>query len=114
MTRYVGCGRLNEHLNEIDPHYRYELATGAEALNTWPSGVAFSVGLGDVRVDAFAKYRGAVKDRPISISALVAVGSGIPKRSWRLLGYGLEATIPHRMVSNVTIDRAIWFWWNLW
>ena len=94
---------LRERLNEIDPYYRYELATLTGAANNWPSDVVFSVRQGDVRVDAYPKYRGAVQDRPVSIRAMVSVG---PEDLSILeqLGYGLETTIPHRMISSVTVD----------
>ena len=94
---------LRERLNEIDPYYRYELATVTGIANKWPSDVVFSVRQGDVRVDAYPKYRGAVKDRPVSIRTTVAVG---PEDLSILepLGFGLETTIPHRMISRVTVD----------
>ena len=94
---------LHERLNEIDPYYKYQLATVTGTANNWPSDVVFSVRKGDARVDAYAKYRGAVKDRPISIRAMVTVG---PEDLTILepLDYGLETTIPHRMISSVTVD----------
>ena len=94
---------LHERLNEIDPYYRYELATVTGTANNWPSDVVFSVRQGDVRVDAYAKYRGAVKDRPVSIIAKVTVG---PEDQPILepLGYGLASTIPHHMISSLTVD----------
>ena len=94
---------LRERLNEIDPYYRYELATLTGAANNWPSDVVFSVRQGDVRVAAYPKYRGAVQDRPVSIRARVSVG---PEDLSILeqLGYGLETTIPHRIISSVTVD----------
>ena len=94
---------LHERLNEIDPYYRYELATVTGTANNWPSDVVFSVRQGDVRVDAYAKYRGAVKDRPLSIRAMVTVGAE-DLSILEPLGYGLETTIPHRMISRVTVD----------
>ena len=94
---------LRERLNEIDPHYRYELATVTGTATNWPCDVVFSVQQGDVRVDAYEKYRGAARDRPVSVRATVAVGpEDLP--IMEPLGYGLEATIPHRMISNVTVD----------
>ena len=94
---------LHERLNEIDPYYRYEFATVTGTANNWPSDVVFSVRQGDVRVDAYAKYRGAVEDRPISIIAKVTVG---PEDQPILepLGYGLASTIPHHMISSLTVD----------
>ena len=94
---------LRERLNEIDPYYRYELATVTGTANKWPPDVVFSVRQGDVRVDAYPKYCGTVKDRPVSIRATLAVG---PEDLSILepLGYGLETTIPHRMISGMKVD----------
>ena len=94
---------LHARLNEIDPFYRYELATVTGTTNNWPSDVVFSVRQGDVRVDASEKYRGAVKDRPLSIQTVVTVG---PEDQPILepLGYGLATTIPHHMISSITVD----------
>ena len=94
---------LRERLNEIDPHYSYEMSTVTVGANSWPSDVVFSARFGDVRVDVYPKYSGAVKDRPISISVMVALGPEdlVIQDS---LGYGLGVTIPHRMISSVTID----------
>ena len=94
---------LYERLNEIDPYYRYEFATVTGTANSWPSDVVFSVRRGDVRVDAYAKYRGAVEDQPVFIRVMVTVGpEDLP--ILEPLGYGLETTIPHRMISSMTID----------
>ena len=94
---------LRERLNEIDPHYRYELATVTGTVNNWPPDVVFSVRRGDVRVDDYAKSRGAVKDRPVSVRATVAAGpEDLP--IMEPLGYGLETMIPHRMISSMTVN----------
>ena len=94
---------LHARLNEIDPHYRYELSTGTTAANSWPSDVVFSVRFGDVRVDVYPKYSGAAKDRPVSINVKVIVGPD-DEVVQNALDYGLEVTIPPRMISSVTID----------
>ena len=67
---------LREHLNEIDPHYRYEMSTGPTASTSWPSNVVLSVSLGDVRIDVYPKYLAAVADRPITVKVKVV---GDPK-----------------------------------
>ena len=94
---------LRERLSEIDPHYSYEMSTVAVGANNWPSDVVFSVRFEDVRVDVYPKYSGAVKDRPVSMSVMVALG---PEDLviQDALGYGLEATIPDRLTGGVTID----------
>ena len=94
---------LRERLNEIDPHYRYELSTGSNAANARPADVALSVSFNDMRVDVYPKYSGAVKDRPITIKVNVIVGpdDGVVQNA---LDYGLEATIPSGMISSIVVD----------
>ena len=94
---------LRERLNEIDPHYSYEMATGNPAADGRPAGVVLSVNFGDVRVDVYPKYSGAVEDRPVTINVKVIVGPDDEEIQYAL-NYGLEATIPPRMISSVTID----------
>ena len=94
---------LRERLNEIDPYYRYELSTGPNAAGARPADVVLSVSFNDMRVDVYPKYAGAVKDRPITIKVDVIVG---PDDSvvQNALDYGLEATVPSRMISSVVVD----------
>ena len=94
---------LHTRLNEIDPHYRYNLFVGTTAANSWPTDVVFSVSFGDVRIDAYPKYSGATKDRPVTIKFKVAIGQD---DEWvqDALNYGLEATIPSSMVRSATVD----------
>ena len=94
---------LRERLNEIDPHYRYEMSTGTTPVESWPADVVFSVSFGDVRVDAYPKYLGAVEDRPITVNVKLVVGPDYQKVQ-NALYYGLEATIPTGMISSVTVD----------
>ena len=100
--------RLRERLNEIDPHYRYEISTGVVATQSWPADVVFSVRLDDVRVDVYPKYSGAVKDRPVSVKVKLNFGPGYEVVQ-NALGYGLAAAIPTRLISNVTIDAPAGF-----
>ena len=94
---------LRERLNEIDPHYRYEISTGANAADSRPADVVFSASFGDVRVDVYPKYSEAVKDRPVTINVKVVIGPD-DKVVQNALDYGLEVTMPPRMISSVTID----------
>ena len=94
---------IHKRLNEIDPYYRYEIATGATGVETWPSDVTLSVGLGDVRVDVYPKYSGAVRDRPVSIHAMVDLGPD-DLQIQESLGYGLEVLIPHTLIASLKID----------
>ena len=94
---------LRERLNEIDPYYRYEMATVTAKSNRWPSDVVFSVLSGNVRVDVYPKYSGAVEDRPVSLSFTLALEPGdLAIRD--SLGYGREVTILERMISDLVID----------
>ena len=94
---------LRARLNEIDPHYRYEIATGTEAVNSWPTDVVFSIGFRDMRVDVYPKYLGATKDRPVTVNVKILVDTD-DEVVQNALNYGLEATIPPHMVDSVTVD----------
>ena len=94
---------LHARLNEIDPHYRYAIATGTEAVNSWPTDVVFSVGFRDIRVDVYPKYLGATKDRPVTVNVKILVDTD-DEVVQNAINYGLEATIPPHMVHSVTID----------
>ncbi len=94
---------LRGRLNEIDPHYRYEIATGTEAVNSWPTDVVFSVGFRDIRVDVYPKYLGATKDRPVTVNVKILVDTD-DEVVQNAFNYGLETTIPPHMVNSVTLD----------
>ena len=97
---------LRERLNEIDPHYRYELSTGKEAADGRPAGVVFAVGFCDMRVDVYPKYLGATKDRPVTVNVKILVDTD-DEVVQNALNYGLEATIPPHMVDSVTVDAPL-------
>ena len=97
---------LRERLNEIDPHYRYELSTGKEAADGRPTDVVFAVGFCDMRVDVYPKYLGATKDRPVTVKFKILVDTD-DEVVQNALNYGLEATIPPRMVDSVTVDAPL-------
>ena len=65
---------LRQRLNEIDPYYRYELSTGSGEEDSRNPGVVLSVTYGSTRVDVYEKYKGALKDRPITASVEIIVG----------------------------------------
>ena len=94
---------LRERLDEIDPHYNYEIATGRTAAEGGPAGVVMSVNFGGVRVDVYPKYSGAVEDRPVNFNIKLVSGPGYEEIQYAI-NYGLEVTIPPRMISTVTID----------
>ncbi|MDE0006293.1 MAG: hypothetical protein OXQ29_26690 [Rhodospirillaceae bacterium] len=94
---------LRDRLHEIDPYYRYEIATGTTAAEGRPADVIFSVGFGDVRVDVYPKYSGATKDRPVTVNVKLVVGTD-DELVQNALNYGLEATIPSHMINSVTVD----------
>ncbi len=98
--------RLRERLNEIDPHYRYELSTGREAADGRPTDVVFAVGFCDMRVDVYPKYLGATKDRPITVNVKILVDTD-DEVVLNALNYGLEATIPPHMVDSLTVDAPL-------
>ena len=97
---------LHVRLNQIDPHYRYELSAGATAANSRPTDAVLSVSFGDARIDVYPKYSGAVTDRPITINVKVVIGPDDDVVQ-NALNYGLGATIPPSMVSSVTVDAPL-------
>ena len=96
-------GTLHKRLNEIDPHYRYEMSTVTDETNVWRSDVVFAVRLGDVRVDVYPKYSGATEDRPVTVNFMVAMEPEYFAIQ-ESLDYGQAATIPRHIISNLTID----------
>ena len=94
---------LQERLNEIDPYYRYEMATGPAVTHSWPEHVTLSVKSGDRRIDLYPKYPDAVRDRPITINAKITI-SPDDQEFQNALDYGLPVTIPSHLVSDVTLD----------
>ena len=96
-------GNLRKRLNEIDPHYRYELSTGPEAASERPPSVAFSVSFGHERVDVYPKYTGANIDRPITICASLSAGPGLEEVR-HALDYGSAVTVPSHLIGSVTVD----------
>ncbi|MCY4654976.1 MAG: hypothetical protein OXC95_17655 [Dehalococcoidia bacterium] len=92
-----------DRLDEIDPHYRYEFATGKVAAAICPPDVALSVSFGDMKVDVYPKYNGASKDRPITIRFSMFVDSGYESIQ-NSLNYGLGATIPSHLIENLVVD----------
>ncbi len=94
---------LRERLNEIDPHYRYEIATGTGAVNNWPSDVVIAVSFADVRVDVYPKYYGAVNDRPITIDIEFVVGPD-NEVVQNALDYGLDVKIPPHLIGSIMVD----------
>ena len=96
-------GRLRDRLSEVDPHCRYEMATVSGEDSRWSSDVLFAFRIGDVRVDVYPKYAGAVHDRPVRLNATVVFGPE-DREVHDLLGYGQGVTIPSRMIESLTID----------
>ena len=94
---------LHERLNEIDPYYRYEISTGTTPVESWPKDVVFSVSFGDVRVDCYPKYSGAVKDRPVTIKVnfIVYPDNDVVQNA---LDYGLWESTQSQLLGRVTVD----------
>ena len=63
-------------------------------------------GLRDVRIDAYPKYLGAVKDRPVIVTVTV-VGGPNGEVVQNALDYGLEATLKAPLISSVTVDAPL-------
>ena len=97
---------LRERLNEIDPHYRYEVSTGTNAAYDMPTDVVFSIGFGDMRVDVYPKYSDATKDRPVTVKVNIIADSD-DEVVLDAINYGLDVTVPPRMVGSITVDAPV-------
>ena len=99
--------RLHGRLNEIDPHYRYELSTGGGARHRPQHGTVLSVTFDGARVDVYEKYVGALKDRPITGRFEIVVephDEALLKGIEGAFDYGLPVTIPESAMASMTID----------
>lgn len=99
--------KLRSRLNEIDPHYRYEISTGEAAMAARPAGSILSTSFENIRVDIFERYRGALSDRPIAGSMRFIFreeDGAIMGEIQRALDYGYPVSIPSQVVEGVNLD----------
>ena len=98
--------KLHDRLNEIDPHYRYDLTTGDAAAAPPPSHAVFSAVMDGVRVNVYGRYKGAVDDRPITVELkLEFTASDIELREEfvRSMDYGTPVFLPARVLKEVNL-----------
>lgn len=98
---------LHERLNQIDPHYRYELSIGGEAAARVAPRAMLSVSYGDARVDVYARYVGADLDRPITIGLRLAFGPGdaaMQTAFESMVDFGTPVSLEGPVIERVEID----------
>jgi hypothetical protein len=99
--------RLHDRLNELDPHYRYELSLGDEASDISPRSAILSVYFERARVDVYPRYPGADNDRQIRIGVTLAFGSSDASDLDAFLqhiDYGTPVDLGYAVVQRVVID----------
>ncbi len=84
---------LAERINELDPYYRFDVA----------------VRNGTVEVSAFPKYKGAERDRPITINVALAFpntdgGDAAGKAFQASMDYGSPVEVEGQFIQSFTID----------
>jgi hypothetical protein len=97
---------LHERLNELDPHYTYEMAIGREAT-AGPHSAMLSVSFGNARVDVYPRYAGADRDRPITIEVQFVFGpddANLQDKFLRAINYGAPVSLSGPVIEQVTID----------
>lgn len=98
---------LHVRLNELDPYFRYDLATGVAADTPLPPGAILAVTQNGTRVVIRERYVGALKDRPITMTATMRFGAEdqeLQSAFVRSLEFGDPVTLPSRVVQAVHID----------
>lgn len=99
--------RLQQRLDEIDPHYHYSLTVGSAVQGPVPPGAVLVARFGDARVDVFERYPGATNDRPItgSISLLLdEAGEELRAQIDNAFAFGGAVTIPSAVLQSFEID----------
>ena len=95
MKRYE---TLQNRLDEINPHYRFEVSTGPTAANTFPTDVIMSYVHGNIRIDVYPKHAGALDEEPIAVTLIVDPENRALQDA---IDYGLGAHLPpESIISN--------------
>lgn len=98
---------VHGRLNDIDPHYRYELTVGLEAATTHAPTAMLSVSYGDVRIDVYPRYVGADLDRPITIGLHLAFGpsdAALQTAFESMVDFGTPVSLEGPVIERVEID----------
>jgi hypothetical protein len=115
MPRSVGDAlarlqTLHDRLDELDPHYTYDLAVGREVASTRPHGAILSASIANARVDVYPRYVGAERDRPITINvtfAFASEDSAYLQELIRSIDYGTPVSLPGRVVAQFELDAPL-------
>jgi len=98
---------IRKQLNECDPHFRYDLTIGNSGPPGPRPGVALSVFAGTDRIDVIPRYRTALSDRPINVTADLDFSddhSGHLQAFENAVRFGDPVTLPGQVVKRLQLD----------
>lgn len=98
---------IRRQLNECDPYFRYDLTIGNSGPQGPRPGVALSVSTGTDRIDVIPRYRTALSDRPISVTADLDFSgdhSGHLQAFENAVRFGDPVTLPSQVVKRLQLD----------
>jgi hypothetical protein len=104
VTRALG---LHARLNEIDPHFRYDLTTGRAAAGAMAPGAVFSALIDGVRINVYERYHGALDDRPITVSLQLsfrAEDADLKDAFVHSMDFGTPVSIPPHVVQELRFE----------
>ena len=98
MKRYE---TLQDRLDDINPHYRFEVSPGSTAANTFPTDVIMSYVHGNIRIDVYPKHAGALDEEPIAVTVMVEPENQALQDA---IDYGLGAHLPPESIISTYVQ----------
>lgn len=98
---------IQRQLNDADPYFKYDFAIGGGRDHSRRPGVALSVTMGADRIDVVPRYRTALNDRPITVTADLDFSEdadGHRQAFENAVRFGDPATLPATVVRRLQID----------
>ena len=98
MKRHIA---LQERLDQISPHYHYQITAGPNVADNPPQNAVMSYISGDIRVDVYTKHAGALAAEPITITMGVEPENEALQSA---LDYGLGVHLPPESIISASIN----------
>lgn len=98
---------IRARLQDIDPYYRYDFATGVTTETTSPPGSVLNALVGSVRISVVPAFAGATEERPIRATMQIEVPASNTELIQQIesaFDYGTAVDVPPEMLKVFTID----------